>query len=151
MISRCMALSIVVAAAAVGDTGHADAADTTLTPLPRDLEVRLALSSLPPHLRAGATAFVLDPAKGYAVERQGTNGFTCFVERTDYVRAEYRDDLLVPICFDPEGSRTIEPVSFDVARIRAEGKLSAQELKAVIVQRFKDGVYRSPSRPGISY
>jgi hypothetical protein len=84
------------------------------------------------------------------VERQGTNGFTCFVERTDYVRAEYRDDLLVPICFDPERTTTIEPVSFDVARVRAEERLSAQELKNVIVQRFTDGVYHSPAQPAIS-
>jgi hypothetical protein len=131
--------------------GRAAADDAALTPLPRDLEVKLALSALPPHLRAGATIFVLDPKKGYLADRQGSNGFTCFVERTDYVRAQYRDDLLVPICFDPEGTRTIEPVSFDVARIRAEGKLGAQELKNLIVQRFTDGVYRSPARPGISY
>jgi hypothetical protein len=123
----------------------------TLTSLPRDVEVKLAMSAVPPHLRADATIFVLDPSKGYVLERQGANGFTCFVERTDYVRAQYRDDLLVPICFDPEGTRTIELVSFDVARIRAEGKLGAQELKNLIVQRFADGVYHSPARPGISY
>jgi hypothetical protein len=141
----------VAAAATIVDAGRAAADDAALTPLPRDLEIKLALSSAPPHLRAGATIFVLDPKKGYVADRQGTNEFTCFVERTDYVRAQYRDDLLVPICFDPEGTRTIEPVSFDVARIRAEGKLSAQELKNLIAQRFADGVYRSPARPGISY
>ena len=142
---------IVVAAAMISGGDRAAADDATLTPLPRDLEVKLALSALPPHLRAGATIFVLDPNKGYLADRQGSNGFTCFVERTDYVRAQYRDDLLVPICFDPEGTRTIEPVSFDVARTRAEGKLTAQELKNLIVQRFADGVYHSPARPGISY
>jgi hypothetical protein len=153
-MTNCLTLSVVIAVAAaatMSDIRRAAANDATLTPLPRDIEVKLALSSIPPHLRADATMFVLDPSKGYVVERQGTNGFTCFVERTDYVRAEYRDDLLVPICFDPEGTRTIEPVSFDVARIRAEGKLSAQELKNLIVQRFTDGVYHSPARPGISY
>ena len=143
---------ILWAAVAIGGAGRSVAADdAVLEPLPRSLEVNLALSAVPPHLRADATIFILDPKKGYAVERQGTNGFTCFVERTDYVRAQYRDDLLVPICFDPEGTRTIEPVSFDVARIRAEGKVSAPDLKKEIVQRFKDGVYHSPARPGISY
>jgi hypothetical protein len=149
---RLTLIGIIAVAAAVDRDGRAAAADdATLEPLPRGLEVRLALSALPPHLRTDATIFVLDPKKGYVLERSGGNGFTCFVERTDYVRAQYRDDLLVPICFDPEGTRTIEPVSFDVARIRAEGKLSAQDLKNEIVQRFKDGVYRSPARPGISY
>jgi hypothetical protein len=153
-LARCLALACAIPAAAavmIFGAGRAAADDAPLTPLPRDLEVKLALSSVPPHLRADAATFVLDPKQGYVADRQGTNGFTCFVERTDYVRAQYRDDLLVPICFDPEGTRTIEPVSFDVARFRAEGKLSAQELKNFIVRRFADGVYRSPARPGISY
>jgi hypothetical protein len=142
-------MTVILIAATNGAARPAD--DTPLDRLPRSLEVKLALSALPPHLRADATVFVLDPASGYVVERQGTNGFTCFVERTDYVRAQFRDDLVVPICFDPEGTRTIAPVSFDVARLRAEGKLSAEDLKAEIMRRFKDGVYRSPARPGISY
>ena len=148
-IRRFIALATVVLAAAAGPA-HA-AAQTPLDQLPRDLEIRLALSALPPHLRAGATIFVLDVTKGYVTARQGSNGFACFVERTDYVRAQFRDDLLVPICFDPEGTRTIEPVSFDVARMRAEGKLSAREVKDEIMRRFREGVYRSPARPGISY
>lgn len=32
--------------------------------MPQSLEVRFALSALPPHLRDGATAYVLDPAAG---------------------------------------------------------------------------------------
>jgi hypothetical protein len=142
----------VAAAASFGTAGRATAADdAALEPLPRGLEINLALSALPPHLRTDATIFVLDPKTGYVRARAGNNGFTCFVERTDYVRAQYRDDLLVPICFDPEGTRTIELVSFDVARYRAEGILGARDLKNLIMQRFKDGVYHSPARPGISY
>src|ERR1700733_9408744 len=32
-----------------------------LAPLPRDLEIQLALSALPPHLRDNATVYVLNP------------------------------------------------------------------------------------------
>ena len=39
--------------------------------LPRDLEVDLAFSAAPPHLRAGATVFVLDPARGYVIRAAG--------------------------------------------------------------------------------
>ena len=67
------------------------------------------------------------------------------------MREEYRNDLLIPECFDAEGTRTIVPVSFDVARFRAEGKLSPQELKAEVIRRFQDGTYHSSARPGISY
>ena len=34
-----------------------------LDKMPPDLETELALSALPPHLRAGATVYLLDPAK----------------------------------------------------------------------------------------
>ena len=63
----------------------------------------------------------------------------------------HRNDLFIPECSDAEGTRTIVLVSFDVARIRAAGKLSPQELKRETSQRFKDGVYHAPARPGISY
>ena len=125
--------------------------EVTLDPIPQDLEVKLALSALPPYLRTDATVYVLDPAKGYKLERKGSNDFSCFVERTDWVRANFRKDLFVPECFDAEGAKTIVPVSFDVARLRADGKLDAQQLKDEITRRFKEGIYRSPSRPGISY
>jgi len=122
-----------------------------LEPLPRGLEVRWALSALPPYLRSDAAVYVLDPAKGYVVARPGSNGFSCFVERTDYMREEYRGDLIYPLCFDAEGSKTILPVSFDVARIRAEGRISGSALYREVMRKFKEGIYRSPSRPGVSY
>jgi hypothetical protein len=145
-------LMLVAAGGALGLSqmkagGNAEA----LEPLPRELEVKLALSALPPYLRSDPTVYILDPAKGYVLERQGKNEFTCFVERTDWVREDYRNDLFIPECFDAEGTRTIVPVSFDVAKLRAEGKLRPQELKKEISRRFADGVYRSPGRPGISY
>jgi len=45
--------------------------------LPRDLEIQLALSALPPHLRDNATVYALNPDKGFEIARKGTNGFTC--------------------------------------------------------------------------
>src|SRR6202166_1699319 len=51
-------------------------------PLPRDLEIQLALSALPPHLRDNATVYVLDLDKGFEVARKGTKGFHALVART---------------------------------------------------------------------
>ena len=48
--------------------------------LPRTLEVELALSAAPTHLRDQASVWVLE-RNGYAVEKQGTNAFTCVVSR----------------------------------------------------------------------
>lgn len=51
-------------------------------PLQRDLEIQLALSALPPHLRDSATVYILNPDKGFEVARKGTNEFHTFVART---------------------------------------------------------------------
>jgi hypothetical protein len=55
---------------------------TKIDPLPRDLEIQLALSALPPHLRDNATVYVLNPDKGFEVARKGSNGFHALVART---------------------------------------------------------------------
>jgi hypothetical protein len=47
-----------------------------IIPLPRDLEIQLALSSLPPHLRDSARVFILNPDKGFELARKGTTGFS---------------------------------------------------------------------------
>ncbi len=78
-----------------------------LEPLPRDLEIQLALSALPPQLRDNAPVYVLYPDKGFEVARKGTNGFHALVARTgddtfrgSWPLTEYRDDILYPISFD---------------------------------------------------
>src|SRR5260370_8737328 len=53
-----------------------------LEPLPRDLEIQLALSALPPHLKDSATVYVLNPDKGFEVARKGATGFHALVART---------------------------------------------------------------------
>jgi hypothetical protein len=150
-LTKHLGLSVVFLSGLAAGQATSGASRNLLEPLPRDLEVQLALSALPPYLRADASVYVLDPAKGYALGRPGTNAFTCFVERTDFVREDFRNDLLIPECFDAEGTKTIVPVSLDVARFRAQGKLSPQELKKEIIRRFNQSLYHSPSRPGISY
>jgi hypothetical protein len=126
-------------------------------PLPRDLEIQLALSSLPPHLREGATVYVLNPDKGFEVARKGTNDFHAFVARTgdDMMRGswpltEYRDDILYPISFDKAGMKAQMQVFFDIAAMQAKGTPS-RELKKIIQQRFSEGYYKAPDRAGISY
>jgi hypothetical protein len=74
-------MSVVVTTA--GAQSHQPAKQaSTIEPLPRDLEVQLALSSPPAHLRDNATVYVLNPDKGFEVARKGTNGFHALVART---------------------------------------------------------------------
>src|ERR1039457_1058215 len=109
-----------------------------IEPLPRDLEIQLALSALPPHLRDNATVYVLNPDKGFEVAHKGANGFHAFVGRIgdDTFRGtwpfkEYRDDILYPISFDEAGVATNMRIFFDAAEMQAKGT-PPQELKTTM-------------------
>ncbi len=122
-----------------------------LEKMPVDLETDFALSALPPHLRSEATVYLLDPKKGYYVGREGTNGFICFISRTEWAWAEFRNDLATPISYDAEGARSIFPVYMEVAAMRASGKYTAAQVKDSIMSKIVKGIYKAPSRAGISY
>jgi hypothetical protein len=132
--------------------GSVDTPGPKLEKMPESLEARLALSALPPHLRDGATVYLLDPAEGYLVNRRGTNGFSCFVMRTEWMCPQlgFRDDIFVPISYDAEGSAKMMPVWTEVAQMRARG-LSPKQVYEEVMKRFGDGTYQKPSRSGISY
>ncbi len=126
-------------------------------PLPQDLEVQLALSALPPHLRGHATVYSLNPEHGFEVGRQGTNGFHALVARTgpDVYRGhwpftEYPDDLLIPIAFDSAGAQANMRPLLDIAKLQAEG-VSPEKAKSIIKDRYETGFYQAPGRAGISY
>lgn len=128
-----------------------------IEPLPRDLEIQLALSALPPHLRDNATVYVLNPDKGFEAARKGTNGFHVLVARTgdDTFRGTwplkvYRDDILYPISFDEAGAKAQMRVFFDAAAMQAKGT-PPEELKKIIQERYKTNYYKAPERAGVSY
>ena len=128
-----------------------------IEPLPRDLEIQLALSALPPHLRENATVYVLNPDKRFEVARKGTNGFRALVARTgdDTFRGawplkEYRDDILYPISFDEAGAKAQLRVFLDAAEMQAKGT-RPEELKRIIQERYKTKYYKAPERAGVSY
>ena len=125
--------------------------------LPKDLEIQLALSALPPHLRDSATVYILNPNKGFEVANKGTNGFHTFVARTgddgmrgSWVFNKYRDDIIYPISFDQAGAKAMMPVFFDIAAMQAKGT-SAQEVKKIIQNRYKTKFYKAPEKAGVSY
>ncbi|WP_395642998.1 hypothetical protein [Rudaea sp.] len=130
--------------------GASHAVAPALTAMPAQLEARFALSALPPALRDQATVYLLDPAKGYHVSRQGSSGVVCLVERTQWQDADFRDDVFVPLCYDEAGAKTHFKVDMDVAAMRAQGR-SAAAVKATVEKRYRDKTYTAPAKPGLSY
>jgi hypothetical protein len=113
----------------------------TIWLLPKELEMRLAVTALPPILREGAAVYVLSRS-GYAKVKDGTNPFSCFVSR--------RGGNFYPVCFDEEGARTIMPAYMEDAVLRLHGA-SAAEVDRRMAESFASGRYRPPARPGIAY
>ena len=113
--------------------GAQEPAETRLEKMPPDLETDFARSALPPHLRKDATVYLLDPQKGFYVGHKGTNGFICFVSRTEWEWGEFRKDLATPISYDAEGARSIFPVYMAVAEMRASGKFTPAQIKDTMI------------------
>jgi hypothetical protein len=148
-------LSLMVCASA--NAQSTGARSPGIEPLPRDIEMELAASALPKHVRDNATIYVLDPRKGFEVARKGTNGFHALVARTgddafrgSWPLTEYPRDVLYPIGFDAAGATTHMQVFLDAAQAQGKG-MPAGELKKLIQDRFKTGHYKPPARAGISY
>src|SRR4051812_23010389 len=135
-----MAISFIATAAAPCQTTKA-----TLERMPSELETRFALSALPPAMREHATVYLLDPTTGYRRSREGTSGLTCLVERTAWERADFRDDIYVPLCYDAEGSKTFLKVIMDAAAKRIQG-MSPFALRAEMEKRYRDKTYSVPAK-----
>jgi len=107
-----------------------------------DREVELARSAGLAPWNEEATIYVLGPG-GYFKAKEGTNGFSCMVGRSD-------PGTRWPVCFDAVGTETILPRYIREAELRLQGK-SEREVRQETAERFLTGVYRAPSRTGISY
>lgn len=110
--------------------------------LPREARIKLAESAAPPEVAGHATVYLLERA-GYVKIREGTNGFSCLVDRQSPLNLE-------PTCFDAEGSATTLPTRLYVEEQRAKGR-SEEQIKAEIDEGYRSGKYKSPSKPGIVY
>jgi len=127
------------------------AAAAKLERMPEALETRFALSAAPPHVRENATVLLLDPAKGYAVGRQGTNGVSCIVVRSDWqFEQPFRNDIYWAVCFDAEGSRTLLNDYLNAAELRARG-MDGPQVHREVTKKFGTAEYPNPSRMGVAY
>jgi len=138
--------SVVLAVATSGSPPHARGrvSHGPMLPelLPRDVEVTLALSAAPEHLRARAGVYVLEQ-RGFVKIRDSHNGFTCIVNRD-----EPRNQK--PTCYDAEGTATILPKVLLVGALLMQGTPLA-EIEAQVREGFRTGRFRAPRRPGVAY
>ena len=110
--------------------------------LSREDRIKLAESAAPPEISGKATVYLLERS-GYVKVRDGSNGFSCFVDRQTPWNCE-------PTCFDAEGSATTLPTRIFAEEERAKGKTEDQ-IKAQIDDGYKGGKFKAPGKPGIVY
>jgi hypothetical protein len=108
---------------------------------PRELQIALALSAAPTEVSSKATVYILGP-KGYEKAREGTNGFSCLIERSF---AGTTQTSSAPACFDAEGSRTLVLTYLRREELRAQGKSEA-EIKDDIAKGFEEGRFKVPGQ-----
>jgi hypothetical protein len=108
----------------------------------RQTEIEMALSAAPAHLRDGAAVYVLQRG-GYVKAREGSNGFTCLVER------EGMKDT-APICFDREGSETTLLMVLAKMRLIEQGK-SEKEVDRLTDEDYLTGKLLAPRKQGVAY
>ncbi len=112
---------------------------------PRERQIELALSAAPTEVSSKATVYILG-SKGYEKVHDGTNGFSCLVERS-FVGATQTSSA--PACFDAEGSRTLMLTYLHREEMRAQGK-SEPEIKDDIDKGYKEGRFKVAG-PGFLY
>jgi hypothetical protein len=110
--------------------------------LSRGEKIKLAESAAPPEISGKATVYILERT-GYLKVREGTNGFSCFVDRQTPLNSE-------PTCFDAEGSATTLPTRILAEELRAEGR-TEEQISATIEAGYKSGKFLAPRKPGIVY
>jgi hypothetical protein len=116
--------------------------ETVDSSTPRELQIKIAEAAAPPAVSAKATVLVLGKA-GYEVARQGTNRFTCLINRE-------RKDTMEPECYDAEGAATTLKATRFVEEQRAKG-VSEEKIATAVEAGYKSGRFKAPRRPGIVY
>jgi hypothetical protein len=124
------------AAALDRDIKHIDAST------PSSVQVELAKLAAPREVSDAATIYVLG-AHGYEKAINGTNGFSCLIERELL-------NTMEPECYDAVGSTTTLRVRVFVEAQRASGK-SEDDIEHEVQARYKNGKFKAPHKAGICY
>lgn len=124
-------LSGVFAAPATADQGRAPIEEYLTTPV---AEAALARSAAPVSISGRATVMVLTK-HGYETVAQGTNGFTCLVERSwmsPFTSPEFwNPKMRGPVCYNPAASQSILAYTQFRTRLALAGRTRGEMLKDI--------------------
>ena len=112
-------------------------------PLPDTAEIALAVSAAPPELSSQATVYAVRDGKVLTL-RQGSNGSACMVARDLHAGSLY------PICYNPEGVRTVLARELLEVRFRSLGA-SEDSVERAVAAAYASGQLEAPKSLAVAY
>ena len=112
-------------------------------PLPDAEEIALAVTAAPAELSNNAAVVTVRDGKVITI-REGTNGSTCMVARDSHAGSLY------PICFNPEGTRTVLKRELMQVRLRTLG-VAEDSIDRAVASAYKRGELEAPREIALAY
>ena len=112
-------------------------------PLPDSAEIALAESAAPAHLAKASTVYAVRDGQILTI-RQGSNGATCMVAR------DFHAGSLYPICFNPEGARTVARRELMQMRLRSLG-VPEDSIDRAVTAGYTSGELEAPRELALAY
>ena len=112
-------------------------------PLADSAEIALAESAAPADVAMGATVYAVRDGQVHTI-RQGTNGSACMVAR------DYHDGSLYPICFNPEGARTVAKRELMQMKLRSLG-IPEDSIDRAVDASYTRGELETPKELALAY
>jgi len=112
-------------------------------PLPDSAEIALATSAAPAELSSNATVYAVRDGKVLTL-RAGTNGSSCLVARDSHAGSLY------PICYNPEGTRTVLKRELMQVRLRTLG-VAEDSIDRAVEAAYRSGELGIPQDVALAY
>ena len=116
---------------------------TKPVPLPDSIEIALATSAAPGELSSSATVYAVRDGKVLTL-RAGTNGSSCMVARDSHAGSLY------PICYNPEGTRTVLERELMQVRLRTLG-VAEDSIDRAVEAAYRSGELEIPKDVALAY
>ena len=112
-------------------------------PLPDSAEIALALTAAPPELSSKATVYAVRDGKVLTL-RAGSSGSACMVARDSHAGSLY------PICYNPEGTRTVLKRELMQVRLRTLG-VAEDSIDRAVEAAYRSGELEIPKDVALAY
>ena len=112
-------------------------------PLPDSVEIALATSAAPAELSSSATVYAVRDGKVLTL-RAGTNGSSCMVARDSHPGSLY------PICYNPEGTRTVLERELMQVGLRTLG-VGEDSIDRAVEAAYRSGELEIPKDVALAY